>query len=153
MVWSHGPIELPTEEETARIAGLIAAALRPGDIILLSGPIGAGKSHVARSMLRALGVTEDIPSPTFTLVQTYDTTLGEVWHADLYRLSNTDELHEIGLDDALGQDTCLVEWPDRLEQQPEQALMLHLRANDTAHEMTLSSLDTAWPSRLEGCLV
>lgn len=103
---------------TADLAARMAPALRPGDTILLQGQLGAGKSHFARALIRALlgpaGQTTDIPSPSFTLVQSYDTPMGEVWHADLYRLSDPDEIGELGLDVAMEQVVCVVEWPDRI---------------------------------------
>jgi tRNA threonylcarbamoyladenosine biosynthesis protein TsaE len=104
-------------DDTAALARALAPVLRPGDVILLDGPIGAGKTHFARSLIRALqgpGSVEDIPSPTFTLVQTYDTPMAEVWHADLYRLSTVGEVFELGLEDAFETAICLIEWPDRL---------------------------------------
>ena len=106
---------LPTEEDTDRLAQWLADRLGPGDTVLLSGPIGAGKSHLARAFIRArLGRFEDVPSPTFTLVQTYQADDVEIWHADLYRLSHPDEVLELGLDDAFATAICLIEWPDRL---------------------------------------
>ena len=108
-------LSLPTEDETARLGRLLADLLRPGDLLLLSGPIGAGKSHLARALIRqALGREEEVPSPTFTLVQTYATPTHEIWHADLYRLGHPDEVLELGLEQAFATAVCLVEWPDRL---------------------------------------
>lgn len=108
-------IDLPDAEATARLGAWFAARLGPGDTVLLSGPIGAGKSHFARAFIQAqLGRAEDVPSPTFTLVQVYDGPVGEIWHADLYRLSHPDEAFELGLDEAFATAVVLVEWPDRL---------------------------------------
>jgi tRNA threonylcarbamoyl adenosine modification protein YjeE len=110
---------LSSPDATAALARRLAPALRPGDVIFLEGPIGAGKTHFARALigarLEASGRTEDIPSPTFTLVQTYDDGKSEIWHADLYRLSGPGEVIELGLSDAFGDAICLVEWPDRLD--------------------------------------
>lgn len=108
-------IPLPTAEIAADLAMQVAAHLCAGDCMLLSGPVGAGKTHFARSVIQTmLERLEDVPSPTFTLVQTYDTSKGEVWHADLYRLSHIDELGELGLEDAFDTSITLIEWPDRL---------------------------------------
>lgn len=107
-------LDLPTEADTARLGRALSAVLQAGDTLLLEGPIGAGKSHVARAFIRArLGDAEDVPSPTFTLVQTYPGT-PDIWHADLYRLTHPDEVLELGLDDAFASAICLIEWPDRL---------------------------------------
>ncbi|QPM91497.1 tRNA (adenosine(37)-N6)-threonylcarbamoyltransferase complex ATPase subunit type 1 TsaE [Pseudooceanicola algae] len=108
-------LTLTSPEATCALAQRLAPLMRPGDVLLLSGGIGAGKTHFARSLIQALlEVPEDVPSPTFTLVQEYDTTAGPLWHADLYRLSNPLEAVELGLEDAFAEAICLIEWPDRL---------------------------------------
>ena len=119
---------LPTPEDTARLGAWLAAHLRPGDVVLLDGPIGAGKTHLARALIQTrLGRMEDVPSPTFTLVQTYEDTGGDIWHADLYRLFHPDEVIELGLEAAFQTAICLIEWPDRLAGlAPPDALHLRL---------------------------
>ncbi len=121
-------IPLPTEADTSHLGVQLARLLQPGDTVLLDGPIGAGKTHLARALIRArLGRAEDVPSPTFTLVQTYVAAGTEIWHADLYRLTHPDEVWELGLDDAFVTAICLVEWPDRLGRHvPEGALRVGL---------------------------
>ena len=106
---------LPAEADTARLGAWLAARLGAGDCLALSGPIGAGKSHLARALIRArLGrPQEDVPSPTFTLVQTYAADV-EIWHADLYRLTQPDEVLELGLDEAFQSAITLIEWPERM---------------------------------------
>jgi tRNA threonylcarbamoyladenosine biosynthesis protein TsaE len=106
---------LADEAATAALAGRIAPFLRASDTILLEGDIGAGKTTFARALIRArLGREEDVPSPTFTLVQTYEDPEAEIWHCDLYRLTSPDEILELGLDAAFDGGICLIEWPDRL---------------------------------------
>lgn len=100
---------------TASLARVMASVLKPGDVIALQGPVGAGKTHFARAFIRARQgeAAEDVPSPTFTLVQTYDDPMGtEIWHTDLYRLSHPDELVELGLDEAMRDAVVLIEWPE-----------------------------------------
>jgi tRNA threonylcarbamoyladenosine biosynthesis protein TsaE len=123
-------VALPDLAATARLGATIAAGLAPGDAVLLKGDLGSGKTTLARAILTALGVTEAVPSPTFTLVQTYETPLLTVSHYDLYRLKNEMELEELGLDDALSQGACLIEWPERAESRmPADALTAMLDAD------------------------
>ncbi|SFS19837.1 tRNA threonylcarbamoyladenosine biosynthesis protein TsaE [Yoonia litorea] len=135
----------------AQLAGLIAERTKNGDTLLLEGEIGAGKSAFARGFIRAkLGRLEDVPSPTFTIVQVYNSDGGEIWHCDLYRLTHPDEALELGLDEAFETAICLVEWPDRLgEEQPETALRLSFAARETHHDVSISGADE-WADRLKG---
>ena len=105
---------LPDAEATAAAGAALAALARRGDVFCLYGDLGAGKTTFARGFLAALAVDEEIPSPTFNLVLAYDTTLGTVWHFDLYRLASPDEVSELGIEDAFAEGICLIEWPDRL---------------------------------------
>lgn len=109
-------IALPDEAATARLGVALAAILRDGEAICLSGPLGAGKSTLARALVRALTTPdEDVPSPTFTLVQFYEGPAFPLAHFDLYRLTSAGEAFEIGLDEALDEGAVLIEWPQRLE--------------------------------------
>jgi tRNA threonylcarbamoyladenosine biosynthesis protein TsaE len=108
-------IELATSQATERLGARIARLLKVGDAVLLRGELGAGKSTLARGLVRALTTPdEDVPSPTFTLVQAYDGPGFSIAHLDLYRLSGPDEVYELGFDEALEEGTVLVEWPQRL---------------------------------------
>jgi tRNA threonylcarbamoyladenosine biosynthesis protein TsaE len=108
-------LDLPDEAATARLAAALAAAARPGEVIALAGDLGAGKTAFARAFIRArAGGDIDVPSPTFTLVQTYDLPGGPIWHVDLYRTERAAEARELGLDEALADAVVLVEWPERL---------------------------------------
>lgn len=141
-------VVLPSEAATDALATRLAAVLRAGDTVLLSGGLGAGKTHLARALIRAyLGnPAEPVPSPTFTLVQTYDTGDVPIWHADLYRLGDPSEVDELGLDDALGEAICLIEWPDRLAPEwPADAVLLHLerQPDDTRTARLMAPADAA----------
>lgn len=142
---------LPSEADTIALANRIAPLLRAGDVVLLAGPIGAGKSFFARALIRArLGnPAEEVPSPTFTVVQTYQADGVEIWHCDLYRLSSTQDVFELGLDDAFTQAICLIEWPDRLgNYAPADAIVLTFQAKDDCHSVTFSG-SAPWAKRLE----
>ena len=106
-------VALPGLAATDALGRRLADGLKRGDALALWGDLGAGKTTLARAILRALGVTEDVPSPTFTLVQRYDTPRLTVHHFDLYRLKREAELDELGWDDALADGAALVEWPER----------------------------------------
>lgn len=108
-------LALADEAATTALARAVARAARPGDVIALWGDLGAGKTRFARAFIGALaGDSEEVPSPTFTLVQSYDTPAGTVWHFDLYRLDSPDEVLELGFEEALTDGIALIEWPDRL---------------------------------------
>ncbi|HWQ88021.1 tRNA (adenosine(37)-N6)-threonylcarbamoyltransferase complex ATPase subunit type 1 TsaE [Brevundimonas sp.] len=109
---------LPDADATARLGASIALRLAPGEAVLLYGPLGMGKSTLARGLIRALTrPDEDVPSPTFTLVQFYDSD-PPVAHFDLYRLTRPEEASEIGLDEALDDGCVVIEWPERLGEDP-----------------------------------
>lgn len=111
-------IDLTDADATTRLGAALAPLLVPGDAVLLKGPLGMGKSTLARGLIRALTrPDEDVPSPTFTLVQFYDSD-PSVAHFDLYRLTRPDEAVEIGLDEALDRGAVLIEWPERLGDDP-----------------------------------
>ena len=102
-------------EETAVLARKIAFHLSPRDVILLKGDLGAGKSTFARALIQALcGDKTEVPSPTFTLVQTYEAPRFVIWHFDLYRLKHPEEVYELGIEEAYGNGVSLIEWPERL---------------------------------------
>jgi tRNA threonylcarbamoyl adenosine modification protein YjeE len=141
-------LALPDLDATARLGGAIARGLRAGDVVALWGGLGAGKTTLGRAILRALGVVEDVPSPTFTIVQSYDTTRLVVSHFDLYRIKHPREMQELGFDDALLDGAALVEWPERApEALPTDALHVRLGLADGARTARLTG-----PARWESVL-
>ncbi len=110
---------MPDEAATSQLAAQIAPLLGTGDTILLDGTLGSGKTHFARALIRARfgaeGAAVEVPSPSFTLVQTYAPPGPEIWHSDLYRLGDPQEVLELGLDEAFETAICLIEWPSRLD--------------------------------------
>ncbi len=142
-------VDLPDLAATAGLAARVAARLVPGDAVLAEGPLGAGKSAFFRALLRSLtGEAElDVPSPSYTLVQSYDTPVGAVHHFDLWRLDGPGGLLELGWDDAQ-RDIVLVEWPERLGAlRPAEALTIELRFwGETRRRAVLSG----WPGRIGG---
>jgi len=143
---------LNTSDETAGLAVRVGAQLRIGDTLLLQGDIGTGKSFFARALIQSLqDHPEDVPSPTFTLVQTYTTNVGEVWHADLYRLNDPSEAEELGLTEAFSDAICLIEWPDRMANlSPPDAIILSFTtlANDDMRQISFSGGAQALRSRI-----
>ena len=145
-------LTLPDQAATERLARALAPHLRAGDALLLIGDLGAGKTTFARALitarLDALGRAEPVPSPTYTLVQTYDLAPGpELWHADLYRLASPDETAELGLDDAFATAITLVEWPDRLGPllpARRLAVTLAFAPADSARTATLDAAGSGW---------
>jgi tRNA threonylcarbamoyladenosine biosynthesis protein TsaE len=107
---------LPDERATEALGATLAQRLKPGDVVGLKGDLGAGKTTLARAIIRAAAADPDliVPSPTFTLVEVYDTPRGAYWHFDLYRLDDPEQVYELGWEEALAEGIVLLEWPDRL---------------------------------------
>jgi tRNA threonylcarbamoyladenosine biosynthesis protein TsaE len=144
-------IDLPNAAATEALARALAPHLGAGDTLALDGDLGVGKSLFARALISArlaqLGRAEDIPSPTYTLVQTYDVGAVQIWHADLYRLAGPDEIIELGLEEAFDTAITLVEWPDRLgELLPDRRLTLafSFAPGDDARAVTLTASGPGW---------
>lgn len=146
-------LDIATETETVALAEDLAAVLRPGDAVALVGDLGAGKSTLARALIRALADDDglEVPSPTFTLVQSYDLPRLTLAHFDLYRLSDADELDELGFDEALADGAVLVEWPDRAgDRLPDDALIVVIEPGATpeARRVRLDGPAARWGFRL-----
>lgn len=137
---------------TQALGARLGACLRPGDIVALSGPLGAGKTALARAAIRArLGEPEaEVPSPTFTLVQTYDAPDGlSLWHVDLYRLEDARDALELGLEEAFEDAACLIEWPDRLGAAlPADRLDIALDSDAQGRRHAALTGQGAWRARL-----
>lgn len=144
---------LRSPEETAQVAARLAHLLQPGDCVLLDGTLGTGKTHFARSLIQSvLYAPEDVPSPTFTLVQLYETQIGPVWHTDLYRVGSISEIEELGLAEAFETAVVLVEWPERLgDLQPANALTIALQQgpDHDSRELTAHWSDPSWDHRMK----
>lgn len=136
------------------LAARLAAALRPGDVVTLAGDLGAGKSELARAVIRARAhAAIEVPSPTFTLVQRYELPDLALVHADLYRLADPAELAELGLDEGAQGAALLVEWPERAGPWPRDRLDIHLGPGPAAGErvVTLEG-HGSWAGRLNALL-
>ena len=142
---------LGSPDETECVAQTMASIVSAGDVLLLSGPIGSGKTVFARALIKSLlneaGLDEDVPSPTYTLVQTYIADKFEIFHADLYRLKSVEETMELGLEDAFDNAVCIVEWPDKLGGiRPNRAFELHFglpAGSKTARTLRIGSTGIA----------
>lgn len=126
------------EAQMLALGGRIGAALRSGDTVALTGELGAGKTTLVRGLIQADVPGMEVPSPTYTLVQTYDLARYELWHCDLYRLNHPDEAFEIGLIDAFDEAVCILEWPDKIGGHlPDTALSIHITFNGEGREVEL----------------
>ena len=120
----------------------LGAALKPGDVVALIGGLGAGKTTLARGLVQSVLPHETVPSPTYTLVQNYEVRGFMLWHCDLYRLEHPDEAYELGLIDAMGEDVCLLEWPDRLGPLlPSDALQVEITFDGDGRRIILTGWD------------
>ncbi len=134
-------ITTTSEQDTAALGATFAKTLNHGDIVLLTGDLGAGKSVFCRAIVRTLMEQPelDVPSPTFTLVQTYDTAAAPIWHFDLYRLKDAEEIYEIGWEDALSGGVVLVEWPDRLGgYAPQKSIHVNIAIAENQRTITIN---------------
>jgi tRNA threonylcarbamoyladenosine biosynthesis protein TsaE len=139
-------LTLASEADTQAIGTALARVLRPGDVVALHGDLGAGKSTLARHILRAQGWAGDVPSPTFTLVQPYDELTVPVWHVDLYRLDDPGEADALGLFET--DAALIIEWPQRLGRRlPAEALKLHLEGSGDAPRRLTWDAPPAWEGR------
>jgi tRNA threonylcarbamoyladenosine biosynthesis protein TsaE len=139
-----------SQQELQALVLPLGAALRPGDVVALWGDLGVGKTTFVRLLIQSLvGKPIDVPSPTFTLVQAYDCPQGEIWHCDLYRLKDPEEIYEIGLEDAFHHAICLVEWPERLgDLLPNKRIDITLKiVSETTREITINLVGSHDPLR------
>jgi len=138
---------LADEAATMAAGERLAKLLRPGDIIAMTGDLGAGKTTLVRGLLRALGHTGEVPSPSFAIVQPYEDIDPPVWHADLYRVDDPAELAELGLD-SLGDVVLVVEWPERAGQGAwTEALRLSLEITGPKRRRLTAEVPAAWEGR------
>lgn len=142
-------IALPDAAATQALGARLAARLTQGDVVCLSGSLGAGKTTLARGVIEAWTCErEEAPSPTYTLVQTYEGPRGELWHVDLYRLKRPEDAWELGLEDAFASAATLIEWPERLERQlPRDRLDIELRPEGEGRRAALTA-HGAWREKL-----
>ena len=152
-------LELPNLSATQNLGSLLADGLTAGDVIALSGPLGAGKSALARSIILSANPNEtEVPSPTFSLVQTYELEdRTPLWHLDLYRIENPEDAMQLGLDDAFVDAVCLIEWPDRVQKfLPKSTLSIHLylACADDADGIRFAAITTPpnWSERMQAII-
>ena len=138
---------LADEAATQAFGAALAIALRSGDVITLSGPLGAGKTTLARALLQALGEEGEVPSPSFALVQPYDDLPLPTWHADLYRIDGASDLPELGLDEILDHGVLIVEWPERAPGAWPCALALSLEPFGVAARRLTAKVPPSWEER------
>ena len=139
---------LPDEAATKALGAALAGVLAAGDVLRLEGPLGAGKSTLARALIEAVTGAKEAPSPTFTLVETYEGPDFALWHFDLYRLEKPEDAWELGLEEALDGAAALVEWPERAEGLlPAGALTVRLEIAGAARRAAIEG-NEAWRARL-----
>lgn len=147
-------VAVSDQNGTEALAATLASTAKAGDVILMHGTLGMGKSAFCRAFVRAVANNphEEVPSPTFTLVQIYELDPLPVWHFDLYRLSDPEEVHELDIEDAFADAISLIEWPDRLEYlTPENRLDIHIELgpNPDARVFVLEPHGADWQTRIE----
>jgi tRNA threonylcarbamoyl adenosine modification protein YjeE len=151
-------VTVSDQNGTEALAAKLAAVAKAGDVILMHGTLGMGKSAFCRAFIRAVAdnPNEEVPSPTFTLVQIYELDRVPVWHFDLYRLSDPEEIHELDIEDAFSDAVSLIEWPDRLEYlTPENRLDIHIDPGSIpdGRVFTLEPHGDDWVTRINDLVV
>ncbi|WP_419903269.1 tRNA (adenosine(37)-N6)-threonylcarbamoyltransferase complex ATPase subunit type 1 TsaE [Kiloniella sp.] len=155
-----GEVDIADEEATRRFASRLAPYLVSGDVLALEGDLGAGKTAFSRALINALPSgpgqveKEEVPSPTFTLVQIYDRADLQVWHFDLYRLEDPEEAYELDIEEAFVEGISLIEWPDKLGfLMPSDRLLVNLKYGKNDASRVLSFVGNAkWHERLNSFL-
>lgn len=143
-----GDFSLPDDPATRALGAAVGAILRRGDIVCLSGPLGAGKTTLARGAIESLTGARDAPSPTFPLVETYAAPHFDLWHFDLYRLENPADAYELGIEEAFVSGASLVEWPERIASLvPDDALVIRLSLEGAGRRAVFDA-DANWRRRL-----
>lgn len=143
-------IDLPDETATTALGAAMASLLRTGDVIALRGDLGAGKTTLARGLVRQLcGLSEEVPSPTYTLVQIYEAPQFPLWHFDLYRLENPEDVLELGWDET-AEGVSLIEWPERAGSRlPKHRLDVFLENSGDGRQARLEPMGEGWQERLD----
>jgi len=147
---ASGTLALADAPETEKLGATLASVLRPGDVVALSGPLGAGKTTFARGVLAALGLVGEAPSPSFSLVIAYDPpdVRLPLWHVDLYRIEDAAEIQELGLEDARYDSALLIEWPERMgDRLWDDALRLTLAPEPSGGRRLTWTSPKAWDGR------
>ncbi len=145
-------IKVLTENDTKKVALALAPLLQTGDIIALWGTLGVGKTAFSRHLIQHMSASqEDVPSPTFTLLQTYDTPDFPIYHFDLYRLDKPGDVYELGIEDAFVEAVSLIEWPEKMGKllPSSRRLNIQIDVDGTTRIFTFNSTDPSWQKRLE----
>ena len=144
-------INVKSQEETTRLAGLIGASLRGGDVVILNGPLAAGKTFFVQALARALGSEDYLSSPTYTIANFYNIRSGQLLHLDVYRLESIEEFRDLALDEYFEEEITLIEWGDKVADDFEAYLKIDI-ATDADHadarQFTLTGVGEAWQGRL-----
>lgn len=143
------PMILADEAATRAAGAALAVQLKAGDVILLTGALGAGKTTLVRGLLQALGHDDEVPSPSFAIVQLYDDLALPLWHVDLYRIAHRSEMDELGLETVLGDGVLVVEWPEHAGEGawPPTALALSLAPQEDGSRVLTATPGQGWEDR------
>lgn len=140
---------IESEEDMIEFGGRLSRILVEGDVLALTGDLGAGKTTLSRGIIQALCGDIEVPSPTYTLVQTYDCADFELWHCDLYRLDKPDDVFELGLFEAMEECVCLIEWPDKMgDHLINSALTIDIQFEGDGRNIALTG-DANWQERIQ----